>query len=83
MTSKTIYKIAILNDLLGLELSKIDIDRIIDPKMKSKLKNMKRTTDIFTEYVDELFKDQEVQETFGEFCDNINDTIEEKLKIIE
>ena len=83
MTSKTIYKIAVLNDLLGLELSKIDIDRVIDPKMKSKLKNMKRTTDIFTEYVDELFKDQEVQETFGEFCDRVNNTIEEKLKIIE
>lgn len=83
MNKQSIYKIAILNDLIGLELSNIDINNILDPKAKLKLKNLKKSSDIFTEFTDEIFSHQEIQEAFGEYCDHINEIIDEKLKILE
>lgn len=84
MTSKQFYKIAILNDLLGIELHSIDLENILNPEAKSKLRNLKKSTDVFTKFVDNSFKDEEgkIHEEFGELCDEINNIIENILKEI-
>lgn len=76
---KSVLKIAILNDLIGIELSKMNINQIIDPIAKSKMRNLKKTTDIITNFVDNKLKIGRTQEIFGELCDQINDIIDDKI----
>lgn len=78
----SIFKIAILNDLLNAELTKIDIPKVINPEVQAKLRNMKKSTDIFVSFIDRTFAEIRTQETFGEFCDNIDELINEQLKPI-
>lgn len=80
---RSIYKIAVLNDLIGLELSKINIKNINNPEAQSKLRNLKKSSDIFTKFTDESFKVLAIQEAFGDFCDTINELIDEQIKQIE
>ena len=77
-----IFKIAVLNDLIGLEVAKIDIKNIVNPEAQSKLRNLKKSTDVFTKWCDEAFKQGGVQEAFGSFCDQIDETIEDHLKVL-
>ena len=78
----SIFKIAILNDLLNAELTKIDIPKVINPEVQAKLRNMKKSTDIFLSFTDKTFAELETQETFGDFCDQIDELINEQLKQI-
>jgi len=73
--NQTIFKIAILNDLLGGELAKIKIDQVINPEFQSKLRNLQKSCTIFTKFTDDLFKEMKTQETFGEFCDQIDEVV--------
>jgi ribosome recycling factor len=77
-----IFKIAVLNDLIGLELAKIDIKNIVNSEAQSKLRNLKKSTSIFTKWCDETFRQDNVQEAFGDFCDQIDEVIEEHLKVL-
>lgn len=80
--NQTIFKIAILNDLLGGELAKIKIDKVVNPEFQSKLRNLNKSTVTFTKFTDDLFKELKTQETFGEFCDNIDEMINNAIKPI-
>lgn len=80
--NQTIFKIAILNDLLGGELAKIKVDKVVNPEFQSKLRNLQKSTVIFTKFTDDLFKEFKTQETFGYFCDNIDEMINEAIKPI-
>lgn len=76
---KTLFKIAILNDLLDLELTNISIDNIVDPIIKSKLRNLKKSTTITSKLIDDIFKEDDIQLVFGDYCDSINDIINNKI----
>lgn len=78
--NQAVFKIAILNDLLGGELAKIDIDHVINPEFKSKLRNLQKSTTIFTKFTDDLLKEIKTQEIFGDFCDNIDEMINNAIK---
>ena len=76
---KEIFKIIVLSDLLDISLTNIEIDRIIDPVTKSKFRNLKKSTSSISKYSDQLFDKVEVQTVFGEFCDKINEIINNEL----
>lgn len=80
--NQTIFKIAILNDLLGGELAKINIEKVVNPEFQSKLRNLNKSTVVFTKFTDQLFKELKTQETFGYFCDNIDEMINNAIKPI-
>lgn len=80
--NQTIFKIAILNDLLGGELAKIKIEQVVNPEFKSKLRNLQKSTVIFTKFTDDLFKEFKTQEVFGELCDQVDLKINETIKPI-
>jgi hypothetical protein len=77
---KTIIKIALLNDLMGLELASIPIDQILNAETKSKLRNTKKNNEILTAHFDEMMNDVVKSEMFGDLCDYVNDFINESLK---
>jgi hypothetical protein len=79
---KSLFKIAILNDLLDLELTEIKINNILDPVVNSKLRNLKKSTKEISKLTDNIFSDPEIQNIFGDFCDNLNLNIENDLKNI-
>ncbi len=81
--NKRIYKISILNDLIGIELSKVNLKQITNPIAQSKLRNLKKSTDIFTAFVDESFKTPIIQESFGDLCDEINELVDEIINKID
>ena len=83
MTEIQLYKIAILTDMLDAELTKAPIKNIDNQEMQSKLRNLKKSTQILIKYIDEVFKDGEVQEAFGEFSDKINSLIDKELEILK
>jgi len=78
------YKIAILSDLIGLELSKNYIDSVLNPEAQSKLRSLKKSTDLMSKFVDDSFKDkdQKIHEAFGDLCDGISSEIDRILKEI-
>lgn len=76
---KTLFKIAILNDLLDLELTEIKIDNILDPIIKSKLRNLKKSTKEISKLMDSIFSEPDIQNVFGDFCDKINLNVEKEL----
>lgn len=80
--NQTIFKIAILNDLLGGELAKIKVEKVVNPEFQSKLRNLQKSTTIFTKFTDDLFKELKTQETFGYFCDNVDEMINNAIKPI-
>jgi exonuclease I len=83
MTEIQIYKIAILTDMLDLELTKVPIKNIDNQEMQSKLRNLKKSTQILVKHIDKIFEDEEVQEAFGEFSDKINSLIDKELEILK
>lgn len=83
MTNIQIYKIAILTDMLDLELTKVPIKNIDNQEMQSKLRNLKKSTQILVKHIDKIFEDEEVQEAFGEFSDKINCLIDKELEILK
>lgn len=77
---RIVLKIALLNDLMGLELASMPIDEILEPETKSKLRNAKKNTETFTKFFDEQMHDVLKSEFFGDLCDYVNDFIDESLK---
>ena len=75
-------KLAILSQLIQAELTKIDIERILDSKEKSKYKNLNRATSNFVEYIDEKLKTEEKTNLFGEVSDIIEDAINKALNYV-
>ena len=79
----TTFKIAVLNDLLGIELHNINIKGILNPEVQSKFRNLKKSTDKFSGFSDEVFKQEDIQEEFGNFCDKINELIDNFINEIK
>lgn len=79
---KTLFKIAILNDLLDLKLTEIKVENVLNPIIKSKLRNLKKSTKETSKMMDEIFSDPDIQSVFGEFCDNLNIIIDDKINEI-
>ena len=75
-----IFKIALLNDLLDLELTDINDKQILNPVTASKFRNLKKSTKAFVKFSDEELKKSEIQEAFGDFSDKVNELIDEYLK---
>ena len=83
MSAKTtLFKIAILNDLLGTELSKINVKNIEDNNVQCKLKNMVKSSDVATKFFDNIFE-VDISVEFGDFCDQINGIIDNSLNLLE
>jgi len=78
----SIFKLAVLNDLIGVELSNMGIEDMIDPRAKCTYKNLKKSSDVFTKFTDDILKDTKLQELFGDYYDFINELIDNKLKEI-
>jgi len=76
---KTILKLAVLNDLMGIELSTVNIDVILEQSTKCKLKNALKNANILTEHFDGLIGDAKKSEYFGELCDYISNQIDNLL----
>lgn len=79
---KEIFKIVVLSDLLDITLTGIHIDNIIDPVTKSKFRNLKKSTNSISKYSDQIFNNEQIQEEFGEFCDRLNQIINEEIEKI-
>jgi len=77
-----IYKIAVLNDLIHSELINVDLSSIVNPQLVSKLRNMKKSSEVLNKYIDETFDKIEVQEAFGELCDIVDGFVNATLKQI-
>jgi hypothetical protein len=78
-----LFKLAILNDLINLELSSFEIGRLLDPELKSKLRNLKKGTDVAVPKFGEMFKSNKGdEEKFGEISDTIDKAIDKFLKEI-
>ena len=76
-----LFKLAILNDLINIELNSFEIDRILDPELKSKLRNLKKGTDVTVPKFGEMFKSQKGdEEEFGEISDTVDKAIDKFLK---
>jgi hypothetical protein len=80
MSEKKVFKLAILNDIMELELSTIDIDNIPDPVVKSKFRNLKKSTSIFSKFVDDTVKTPEIQDAFTQYYDQVNGIINNIIK---
>lgn len=76
---QTIIKLAVLNDLMELELSNIKIDTILEAPVKCKLKNAKKNAEILTRQFDEMMGDAKKSEFFGDLCDYVNKIIDKTL----
>lgn len=76
-----LFKLSLLSDMINMELHNIPIKRILDPELKCKLKNLKKSTDVLVPKWDEMFKGKkEDAEEFGKISDNINTSIDNYLK---
>lgn len=75
---KSTYLIAIMSDLIGIEISNLDIESVLNPELKSKLRNLKKSTSKFSRFTDENItgedgiNDLDLQEAFGDLCDEIH-----------
>lgn len=79
-----LFKLAILNDLINIELNSFEIDRILDPELQSKLRNLKKGTDVMVPKFGEMFKSQKGdEEKFGNISDTIDKAIDKFLKEIK
>ena len=76
-----LFKLAILNDLIGGEVHKIPLERILDNNERCKFKNLQKSTNSLSKYFDEKFG-FEVSEVFGGFCDQLNQVIDDAIKTI-
>jgi len=75
-----LFKLAILNDLLNIELNSFEISRILDPELYSKLRNLKKGSDVTVPKFGEMFKSQEGDEgKFGDISDTIDKAIDNYL----
>lgn len=76
-----ILKLAILNDLIELELTNLDIDYILENDIRCKLKNAKKNSKILTKLFDELMNDLNKSEYFGDLCTHINKLIDQTINV--
>lgn len=79
---KSLFKIAILNDLLDLELTEINIKNILNPEINSKLRNLKKSTKNISNMTDLIFSESDIQEIFGDLSDKINLVINNEINNI-
>ena len=85
MSQNKFYKIAILCDVIGLELTNSYIESVLNPEAQSKLRNLKKSIDNISKFVDNSFgKDpNEIHESFGDLCDKINAQVDETINQIQ
>lgn len=82
---KAMYRIAIFSDLIGIELSNMNLKSIVNPKLQSKLRNLKKSTDKISNFTDENITgaedcdDLDLQEAFGDLCDEIHREIKKTV----
>lgn len=77
----TELKLAILSQLIQAELTKIEVERILDYTEKSKYRNLNKATSNFVEYIDnKKLKTKEKTTIFGEISDVIEDVINKALE---
>jgi len=85
---KSVYMIAIMSDIIGIEISNINLDKVINPELKSKLRNLKKATDKISKFTDDNIIGQEgvndfdIQEAFGDMCDEIHRKIKQVVEEI-
>lgn len=82
MDKKSLFKLAIVNELLGEELHKIPINNILDNKFSCQIKNARKATNSLTGRFDELFGFK-VAEAFGDFCGQVNKAIDDAINTID
>lgn len=76
-----LFKLSLLSDMINMELNSTPIERVLDPELKCKLRNLKKGTDVLVSKWDEMFKGKkEDAEEFGKISDNVNTSIDNYLK---
>lgn len=80
--TERLYKVAIYSDLIQAELADVNCEQILNPEMGSKIRNLKKSTDVFSSYINETFKELNVSEAFGGLCDLVNEFVEKSLEQI-
>lgn len=80
--TERLYKVAIYSDLIQAELADVNCEQILNPELSSKIRNLKKSTDVFSKYINEKFEEIEISEAFGELCDMVNEFVEKSLEQI-
>ena len=80
--TERLYKVAIYSDLIQAELTDVNSEQILNPELSSKIRNLKKSTDIFSSYINGTFKELNVSEAFGGLCDIVNEFVEKSLEQI-
>ena len=80
--TERLYKVAIYSDLIQAELADVNCEQILNPELSSKIRNLKKSTDVFSSYINETFKELNVSEAFGGLCDLVNEFVEKSLEQI-
>ena len=80
--TERLYKVAIYSDLIQAELADVNCEQILNPEMSSKIRNLKKSIDVFSSYINGIFKELNVSEAFGGLCDLVNEFVEKSLEQI-
>jgi hypothetical protein len=80
--TERLYKVAIYSDLIQAELTDVNCEQILNSELNSKIRNLKRSTDVFSSYINGTFKELNVSEAFGGLCDLVNEFVEKSLEQI-
>lgn len=80
--TERLYKVAIYSDLIQAELADVNCEQILNPELSSKIRNLKKSTDVFSKYINEKFEEIEVSEAFGGLCDTVNEFVEKNVQLI-
>ena len=80
--TERLYKVAIYSDLIQAELADVKCEQILNSELSSKIRNLKKSTDIFSSYINETFKELNVSEGFEGLCDLVNEFVEKSVELI-
>jgi len=81
MEKSDLFKLAILNELLGEELHKVELSKILDNDAICKLRNGMKATNSLTGFFDKIFGFK-TAEVFGNFCEQINSVVDDAIKVV-
>jgi hypothetical protein len=82
MDKGDLFKLAVLNELLGEELHKVPTDTMLDNAFICKIKNARKATNSLTNSFDFMFGFK-TAEVFGNFCEEINKAVDDAIKFID
>ncbi len=80
--TERLYKVAIYSDLIQAELTEVNCEQILNSELSSKIRNLKKSTDIFSKYINDKFDSINVSEAFGGLCDLVNEFVEKSIEQI-